>query len=73
MRNTSLLVNTESTSAFSSRPLFRSCPNGFSTITRRQPPACSLSAMPVRRICSSTVGNIAGGIERKNAALPWMP
>jgi hypothetical protein len=29
--------------------------------------------MPVRRICSRTVGNITGGIERKNAALPLMP
>jgi hypothetical protein len=64
MRNTSSGVNTSSTSAFSSRLLGRSCPNGFSTTTRRQPPDASLSHIFVRSIWRSTTGNIAGGIDR---------
>ena len=64
MRNTSCGVNTLSTSALSSRDEARSSPNGFSTTTRRQPPARSLSAMPVRASCLSTVGNAVGGIDR---------
>ena len=56
MRKTSSAVKTLSTRAFSSRADFRSCPNGFSTTTRRQPPDCSFDAIPVRSICLSTVG-----------------
>ena len=63
MRKTSSALNTESTSSLSSRLDGRSSPNGFSTTTRRQPSGV-LSAMPVRCICLSTVGNIAGGIDR---------
>ena len=38
-------------------------PNGFSTTTRRHRSGV-LSAMPVRCICLSTTGNIAGGMDR---------
>ena len=63
MRKTSSALNTESTSALSSRLEGRSSPNGFSTTTRRHRSGV-LSAIPVRCICLSTVGNIAGGMER---------
>ena len=64
MRNTSGGVNTSSTSSLSPRAEARSCPNGFSTTTRRQPPDFSLLAMPVRAICLSTTGNADGGMDR---------
>jgi len=64
MRNTSWGVNTSSTRSLSALADARSCPNGFSTTTRRQPPDLSLSARPVRASCLSTVGKAAGGMEK---------
>ena len=40
MRNTDSSGNTLFTTAFSSRALARSCPNGFSMTTRLQLPSC---------------------------------
>ena len=64
MRKTSSALNTESTSVVE-------LPAGRQVVAERlldddPPPAgpACVSAMPVRCICLSTVGNIAGGIDR---------
>jgi hypothetical protein len=59
-----LAPKTLSTRLLSSLAEARSCPNGFSTTTRRQPPDWALSAIPVRSICLSTSGKAAGGMDR---------
>ncbi len=63
MRKTESCGNTDSTTSLSSRALFRSWPNGFSTTTRRQASSAE-SDSPLRASCLTTTGNELGGTDR---------
>ncbi len=63
MRKTCSGSKTSCTSAFSSRALPRSCPNGFSITARRQEPS-GASVSPCFLSCWTTFGKNFGGTER---------
>ncbi len=64
MRNTECGSKTEASRSFRSLALVKSCPNGFSITTRRQPGVSLPPLRPDRSSWRTTTGNWLGGIDR---------